>query len=317
MAARSLRAAATAIGAALALAAPAGADEPVALAWKWKKGETLRYRVIREVKQLVTSDGEPDQEGATRTVAVCALTVEDAPPEAGALVALAWESLTTTDGSGAVLFDSARPDAPETTPAMRAFGKAELEPLSFEVSRSGRIGAVREPKRILENAKAALAPFYMGHAPWQVLEQFEEHGLRRSLEEWLHVLPDGPASASWTAAAKVVMGDGALDTVTTFALETLSARDGEHVAKLRLQSVTTRDEQMARVAAQLKVPIARVKTASGSGTGSVFFAVEPGRLVGLACQSAVDYELEHKGLDELKSRHVQEQRRLLVEPLAK
>src|SRR5262249_54385188 len=145
---------AIAIAATLALGAAARAEEPVALAWKWPKGETLRYRVTRETKHRGQTAGKPDSESTLRTVAVFALLVKGATPAGDlGLVELARESIVMTDARGAVLFDSARPDAPGTAPGARALAAASGEPLTFEVSAAGRVGRIDDAAKIAATAR--------------------------------------------------------------------------------------------------------------------------------------------------------------------
>ena len=275
----------------LALGGLARAAEPVAVEWRWAKGQVLRYRVTQERRQ--TSTGLRSSEITERQRQVIRVEVTDVGADGAARVAATYEAVAVEMQQpilGKASWDSTRAADRERAdpPPLAGFVGATVR---WRIDRAGRVSEVAGFEAIVERATARLRGSAANAA---LIASFErasrDEAMQRQLEAWLRVVPEGPVRPGerWRVALEPeVPLLGTLRIETLYALDALDPAAATPTA--RISSTST----MTLVTPPKPDPATpQVSLRGERSSGAVQFDVSRGRLDGSVTTLVMDLEVE-------------------------
>lgn len=273
--------AAFALASLLAAAGRAAAEDGLLLQWKWQKGAILHYRMTQEQHQEM--HGPQSMTMSQKQVMLVAQEVKDVTPEGKAIVASTYEAVMLNIDQGVLKidYDSRKPEDRPKAENLAVRGLAALvgETITYEVDPSGKVGKVEGCDRLMEKAIAGLPEGPQSAAvAAQLRSSFGDAAMRRQLEAALRVLPEKPVArgGTWTQDREQPMAMfGTMKVHTDYDLAGVEPAGAEECAKIGMKCTFAIEPPGEETAGQgIKLALT-----SGSGTGTILFGREKGRLV--------------------------------------
>lgn len=187
------------------LASSATAQEAKPLTWKFKEGETIRYKLVQKTENKMKAAG---REGGSKVEQVSDVRwdVKSVSPEGLAQMTQTIDRVQVTmetPGQPAFKFDSSDDDAPQDGPLASQLAPMFKALAGFECSLTmnpqGKIDNVKIPKETIDALR--------GSALGQATNLFSEEGMKNMISQSSLVLPETAAETmpgkSWTDQTKV------------------------------------------------------------------------------------------------------------------
>ena len=268
-----------------AVAIPTGAtrQDAATLAYKWNKGETLRYRITQTT--ATTLSGFP---GAASDVTLnqrlnqaFSLTVEDLTADGAVSLSQVFESMRmeVDTPAGKVVIDSGSP-APNAAPpeqlAQKIFASMIGAPVKLTLTPSGRVLKVEGFDRLIDKMSAVLpADAAAGAALRQLKASLGDAPMSAMFSQGFPELPPRPLKPgdTWTATAAVPNPVfGSINTSTDWTFGAMDGRTARISSKMKME----RDPKAEAPSA----PLMGLKPEMGTSTGQgeMVFDTQGGRL---------------------------------------
>jgi hypothetical protein len=261
--------------------APSPGTEETRIAWRFEKGDVLRYRNTMEMEQTVS--GPADVTVKTTTAQVLAQKVLAVDDDGTASMKCTWEALrmrvAAPMGAG-MEYDSTDP---ASTPPQAMKGLARLVGLAFDM-RMRPTGEVLA----LQGVDAAVAKLFPEGEPSAAgmkaafAGMLDEEGLKRTLET--AVWPEQPVAVDDTWERDVEMPIGPLGTLRAhyrYTYEGPAEELGAHCAKVGVEFTMTAGASKPDFSHLPGADVLDVEVEIGDsdGSGTLWFSTERGRLV--------------------------------------
>jgi hypothetical protein len=265
--------------AALAISvAPAAADAH--LAWKFKEGDVLRYRILQDVHQTIS--GMSSMEVDTKIEQVLREKVQSVAADGTAKIEVTWEALrfhASVPMAGEIDFDSTK-DAPESAAGpVKSLAKVVGSAFQLEMKPNGEIVSLRGIDELMEKLSADGSTARMKDV---LSKSFNDVSMKRALETV--VLPEKAIGdgGTWKRTSQFdVPSIGKMQVDFDFKLEGTEEAAGSKCAKVGVLYVTTLaggkpDTSSMPGAQNFDVDLAMD---DAKGQGSILFSADLGRMV--------------------------------------
>lgn len=293
---------------ALSLASPAleapAKTEDVKLAWKFKEGDVLRYRIAQDMHQAIS--GPADIEIDSSVAQVIRETVKSVSADGVASLDCTWEAVKVHMNlpmGGDVDYDSSRGDTAGNIPApLKGFASLPGSKFELEMKSNGDVTAVRgvseTMKKLLENGDAATKS-----TRDMMQRAFTDEAMKRYLGTT--VLPEKPVAVggTWVRDAVFEMPPlGKLKAHFDFNLLGMEDARQTHCAKLgtkfELKLEGKPDLSAMPGAANFDIDMSMD---GAQGEGTIFFSPEKGRMIESSLVTDMDMSMTMKPKGEDKS----------------
>jgi hypothetical protein len=269
----------------VAVAMPIGAvrqDAP--LAYKWTKGETLRYRMTQTTDTTMSGlpGGMPDVTLNQVLNQAFKMTVDDLAADGVVTLSQVFESMrmeVMTPG-GKVIIDSATP-APNAGPpeqlAQKIFASLIGEPLIVRLAPSGRVQKVEGFNRLIDKMAAALPSDPAGSAAIQQLKA--GMGDEQMSAMFSQGFPEFPQRAlkpgdTWNTSSSIPNPVfGAVSTATELTLSSIDSQTAKILTKMKME----RDPKAAVPPAAAMMGM-KPEMGAATGDAELIFDVRKGQL---------------------------------------
>ena len=276
----SMLAAATAVA---VLAIPAGAyRQEATLAYKWTKGETLRYRMAQTTDTTMSGlpGGMPDVTLNQVLNQAFKMTVDDLAADGVVTLSQVFESMRmeVTTPAGKVVIDSATPPAgaaPQEQIAHKIFAALVGEPLTVVLAPSGKVQKVEGFNRLIDKMAASVPSDPAASAAIRQLKAgMGDEQMNAMFSQGFPQFPQRALKAGDTWSTSASMPNpvfGAVNTTTELTLASIDGRTAKLLAKTKME----RDPK----AEGMQAPMG-MKPDMGPSTGEaeMFFDIANGRL---------------------------------------
>ncbi len=285
------------------LTAPAKSDD-VKLAWKFKEGEVLRYRISQDMHQAIT--GPTDIEIDSSVGQVIKEKVKSVAADGTASLECTWEAVKvhmSIPMGGDVDFDSTRGDTAGSTPSpLKGFAALPGSTFELEMKASGEVTAVRgvsdTMKKILEGGDAA------SKSTRDMMQRaFTDDAMKRYLGTT--VLPEKPIAVGGTWARDSVFEMPPLGTLKAhFDFNLAGMEDARQTpcaklgTKFQMKLEGKPDVSAMPGAANFDIDMSMD---GAEGEGTIHFSPEKGRLVASALVTDMDMSMTMKPKGQDKS----------------
>jgi hypothetical protein len=277
----------------LALAAAPAAAEEVTLEWKWKKGDSFRYRMTQDQKQALV--GPENQQASQQQVFVWRQDVEEVSPEGVATVLTTYESvkLEMDLGTGKTTYDSTKPEDKEKAaqnPMIKPVAALVGERFTFKIDRAGNVLEVTGIDRIMEKVLAGTTR----KSPKGFLS---DEAMKTMLEQSFHALPEKPVKPGdrWERSlVQKIPVLGAVQYDTHYALAALESMGGEEAAKIGIEMKIVHKPAEKPDPDNPFSAMFDIKMADGTGRGELSFGREKGRILKQVLETTLEMTIDMK-----------------------
>jgi len=279
------------------LAAAGDAGAPVPLAWRYAKGDRLRYRMTQEQIQRVS--GAESATTLQRQTIVFTQSVTAVDAAGAASITAVYEAVKVdmdrSRGGGKLAWDSTRPEdmTGEIHPAVRPMKALVGLAVSYRISRAGVVSDVTGFEKALDEALAPLAGNpAVASAAEQLRRSFGNDAMKRQLEAAFRVVPPTPTAigGAWTSAHEQdVPALGTIRFDQRYVLAALETLEGEERARITVQSTVTRTAAASGPNPLLSA--VRITLEDGSSEGETWFSPARGLLVRTSIMTSMDMRL--------------------------
>ncbi len=271
------------------------ADEPatgtggrkVALVWKWRKGEVVRYRNTTNQTLDQTVMGTAMQV-KQKQVQVTKQEVTDVAADGTATVVCTFEAIKIDVENplqgGGISYDSTNPEdaARAKDPQLAPVAGLVGETFTFKVDSRGKVSEVKGFDKILDKMLESYPEAQREVARSMLGKSLGDESMRSQLEAAYHALPDGEVEvgASWKQDSSVTIPmAGTIVSHNTYTLQGFEAVGGKDCARIGTEGAL---EQTAKAEPDPSNPFAslmEIAFKSGKIAGDIFFDPEGGRAI--------------------------------------
>ena len=273
------------VAAALALATavvPAGAfRQDVTLAYKWTKGETLRYRIDQTNNTTMTGmPGMPEIALSQNANQILKMTVDDLTADGVVTLSQVFESMRMdiTTPAGKMSIDSAAPNANATPPELitqKIFSALVGSPIRIVLAPSGQVEKIEGYTQLLDKMAATIPADPAAAAAFQNMKAgFGDDQMKAMFSQGFPQFPAKPVKAGDSWSTTLRLPNPALGTTINTVALTLASADGQ-IAKL-VGKVTIETDPKAPPATGMMGMKTELTTANGDA--EMLFDVAKGRL---------------------------------------
>lgn len=269
----------------VALAMPTGAaPQEAALAYKWNKGETLRYRMTQTTDTTMSGlpGGMPDVTLNQVLTQAFKMTVDDLTADGVVTLSQVFESMRmdVNTPAGKVTVDSAAPAASGGAPeqlAHKIFASLIGEPVTVVLSPTGRVQKVEGFNRLIDKMAGAVAADPAGAAALRQLKAgMGDEQMSAMFSQGFPEFPQKPLKAGdkWNTSAS--MPNPVFGSVNTTTELTLASIEGQ-TAKILTTMKMERDPKAAPPAAAAMMGM-KPEMGTSTGDAELIFDVQKGQL---------------------------------------
>ena len=270
-----------------AVAAPRASVQEVTLAYKWTKGETLRYRLTQKTATTMSGlpGGMPDAKLDQLADQVFKMTVDNIAADGTVTLSQMFESMRTdiTSGGGQVSFDAAKPDpsaAPPEQAVQKLFAAMLNEPFTVTLTPTGRVIKIEGFTRVMDKMFAAAPPSdpQTAGAIQQMRATLSDEQMMSMFSQGFPEFPARPVKAGETWATETTVKNpalGALLMSTSLALAAVEGTAPSRVAKITTKVKMERDPKSPAPQGPMGM---KAEMGVANGEGETLFDIGKGRL---------------------------------------
>ena len=270
-----------------AVAAPHISAQQATIAYKWTKGETLRYRLTQKTATTMSGlpGGMPDAKLDQLADQVFSMTVESIAADGTVTLRQSFESMRMdiTSPAGNVTFDAARADASAAPPekaVQKLFAAMLNEPFTVTMTPAGRLVKIEGFTRLMDKVFAAYPasdPQTAG-AVQQMRATLSDDQMMSMFSQGFPEFPARPLKAGDTWAGETTLKNPALGAMRMSYSLALAALDGAATAQMaRITTKVKMERDPKSQAAQGPMGM-KVDMGVANGEGETLFDVSRGRL---------------------------------------
>jgi hypothetical protein len=268
-------------------AAPGVSAQETTIAYKWAKGETLRYRLTQKTATTMTGlpGGAPDAKLDQLADQVFKMTVESIAADGTVTLRQSFESMRMdiTSPGGSVTFDAAKPDpaaAPPEQAVQKLFAAMLNEPFTVTMTPTGKLVKIEGFTRLMDKVFAAFPasdPQTAG-ALQQMRATLSDEQMMSMFSQGFPEFPQRPLKAgdSWTG--ETVLKNPAIGAMLMSSSLALAALEGAAAAPMARITTKVRMERDPKSQAPDGPMGMKVDMGVANGAGETLFDVGRGRL---------------------------------------
>jgi hypothetical protein len=256
--------------------------QDVTLAYKWTKGETLRYRIDQSTDTTMSGlpGGMPDvtlNQVANQTFK---MTVDDLTADGIATLTQVFESMRMdfTTPAGKISVDSAAPNANAGPPeqiAQKIFSAMVGEPFTIVLAASGRVEKLEGFTRVLDKMRASLPADPAAAAAFQQLRAgLSDEQMNAMFSQGFPQFPAKPIKPGDTWSTALTIPNPAVGGMITTIDYTLASNDAQ-TARLTGKVKIAKDPKGAAGPGVMGM---KTDLGNANGDGEMVFDVVKGRL---------------------------------------
>jgi hypothetical protein len=276
---------------ALALSTPA-APADVRLAWKFKAGDVLRYRVMQVVQQSISGMG--NMEMTIENGQVLKEKVQSVAPDGTAKLEVTWEALRFHLGApmaGGMDYDSTK-DAPESASGpMKGLAKLVGSSFQVEMKPSGEIVSLTGIDDLMKKVGSDSGAGPMGG---MLQRSFSDTSMKRSLETVVFPEKTMADGETWKRSSTFdVPSLGKLKTDYDFKLDGTETVDGAKASKIGVlysMSLGGGKPDMSGMPGAERFDV-DLSMDDAKGDGTIDFSADLGRMVRTKLTSDMDINM--------------------------
>jgi hypothetical protein len=270
-----------------AVAAPHISAQEATLAYKWTKGETLRYRLTQKTATTMTGlpGGAPDAKLDQLADQIFTMTVESVAADGTVTLRQSFESMRMdiTSPGGKVTFDAAKPDpaaAPPEAAVQKLFAAMLNEPFTVTMTPTGKLVKIEGFTRLMDKvfaASPASDPRTAG-ALQQMRATLSDEQMMAMFSQGFPEFPQRPLKAGDTWSGETTLKNPALGAMLMSSSLALAALEG--TAAVQMARITTKVKMERDPKSQAPQGPMGMKVDMGvaNGEGETLFDVGRGRL---------------------------------------
>jgi hypothetical protein len=269
---------------AMAVVAPptSAVVQDVTLAYKWTKGETLRYRIDQKTDTTMSGlpGGMPDVTLNQVANQIFKMTVDDLTADGVATLTQVFESMRMdlTTPAGKISVDSAAPNvnaAPPEQIAQKIFSAMVGEPFKVVLASSGKVEKLEGFTRMLDRVMASMPADPATAAAFQQLKAgLSDDQMNAMFSQGFPQFPAKPIKPGDTWSTTLTIPNPAVGGMITTLDYTLASSDGQ-TAKLTGKVKIEKDPKGPAVPGVMGM---KTDLGNASGDGDMVFDVAKGRL---------------------------------------
>lgn len=273
--------------------------EDVKLAWKFKEGDVLRYRIVQDSRQTISSP-QGEFEVGSNVSQVIKEKVKSVAGDGVATLDCTWEAVKMHVGmpmGGDMDFDSTQPGGAEKAPAAMK-GLAGLPGTTFQVEMkpSGEVASIHGLTEAMKKVISSDDPS-MRMMKDMMERSFNDDSMKRSLET--AILPDKPVAVGgkWARDTEFDLQKlGKLKAHFDFTYAGMEDQSGSPCAKVDTKYTMSMgagkpDTSSMPGAENLDIDLS-MDDAQGEGT--IYFSSDKGRLIRSAMATDMDMNMSMK-----------------------
>lgn len=270
-----------------AVVAPHISAQQATIAYKWTKGETLRYRLTQKTATTMSGlpGGMPDAKLDQLADQVFSMTVESIAADGTVTLRQSFESMRMdiTSPAGNVTFDAAKADASAAPPekaVQKLFAAMLNEPFTVTMTPAGRLVKIEGFTRLMDKVFAAYPasdPQTAG-ALQQMRATLSDDQMMSMFSQGFPEFPARPLKAGDTWAGETTLKNPALGAMRMSYSLALAALDGAATAQMARITTKVKMERDPKSQAPQGPMGMKVDMGVANGEGETLFDVSRGRL---------------------------------------
>lgn len=274
------------------------AREDVKLAWKFKEGDVLRYRIVQDTRQTISGPGE--FEVGSSVSQVIRQKVKSVSGDGVATLDCTWEAVKMHVGmpmGGDMDFDSTQPGAAEKAPAaLKGFAGLPGTAFQLEMKPTGEIASIHGITEAMQKVFSVDDPT-MRMMKDMMERSFNDESMKRSLETT--VLPEKPVAVGgkWSRDTEFDMQKiGKLKAHFDFTYDGKEDQSGSPCAKVSTKytlSMGAGKPDMSSMPGAENFDI-DLSMDDAQGEGTIYFSCDKGRLIRSTTATDMDMNMAMK-----------------------